>query len=105
MAVRKLPDGFPILRARASIPSHVVYREFPNETVVLNLKVGKYHGLNRAGAKILDSLTRDGSIAAAVSDLAEEGSAPPSKVERDVAEFCEALYERGLIEIELENGV
>jgi hypothetical protein len=104
LAGRKLPEGFPIMRARASIPEHVVYRAFPNETVVLNLQAGKYHGLNPAGARILDALARDGSIEAAVNELASSASVPSEEVARDVAEFCTALYERELIEIDVDDG-
>lgn len=40
-----------ILDSQARVPRHVVYRDFVNETVVLNLETGTYHGLNRPNAR------------------------------------------------------
>ena len=34
----------PELKVR--VPRHVVHRDFPAQTVILNLETGKYHGLN-----------------------------------------------------------
>ena len=45
-----------ILSARPAVPDHVVYREFVNETVVLNLETGTYHGLNPSGGRMLEAL-------------------------------------------------
>ena len=45
-----------VLAARPSVPEHVVYREFVQETVILNLETGTYHGLNPSGGKMLETL-------------------------------------------------
>ena len=34
-----------IMQSRLRVPEHVVYRSFGEETVVVNLRSGKYHGL------------------------------------------------------------
>ena len=99
MSARTLPDGFPLLTARAEIQGHVVYRAFVHETVVLNLETGMYHGLNPTGGRMLEVLERETSVNGAVASLAEEYSKPADEVERDVCEFCVDLFERGLIEI------
>lgn len=96
-------DHAVVLAGRAQVPDHVVYRAFANETVVLNLHTGRYHGLNPSGARILETLEREASVAAAAARLAGEYGAPVSNVERDVYEFCLDLLERGLIEID-RNG-
>jgi hypothetical protein len=99
MSARTLPEGFPLLTAKAEIPSHVVYRVFAHETVVLNLETGRYHGLNPTGGRMLAALEREHSVNGAVIRLAEEYATPADEVERDVCEFCVDLFERGLIEI------
>ena len=38
------------------VPDHVVYRKYVRETVILNLDTGTYHGLNRSGGKMLETL-------------------------------------------------
>jgi hypothetical protein len=104
MSGRRLPDGFPLLTAKAEVPSHVVYRAFVHETVILNLQTGRYHGLNPTAGRILAALECEQSVNDAVVRLAEEYAAPADEVERDVREFCGDLFERGLIEIST-NGL
>lgn len=85
------------LSARVRIPSHVVYREFPAETVILNLETGQYHGLNRTGGAILASLEGKPSLQETVAAVAKEYGQSLIDVERDVRAFCGDLLERGLI--------
>ena len=81
-------------------PQHVVHREFPSETVVLNLETGTYHGLNPIGGRMLDELNRASSVHAAIARLAAAYEQPVEAVERDVHEFCMQLVERGLLVLE-----
>jgi hypothetical protein len=92
-----------LLEAKARVPEHVVYRPFPNETVVLNLETGRYHGLNPTGGRMLEALEREERVGDAVARLADEYGAEQSRVEDDVCAFCSDLEERGLIELHL-NG-
>lgn len=87
-----------ILQERVSVPEHVVYRNFAEETVVLNLDSGRYHGLNATAARMLEVVKVSDSVAAAVAELAREFDQPEDVIERDVVELCGALAERGLIE-------
>jgi hypothetical protein len=93
-----------LLDARARVPRHVVYREFPAETVMLNLETGQYHGINTSGGRILARLEHARDVREAAGALAEEYAQPQAEVERDVRLFCEALLERGLIELEPGHG-
>lgn len=88
-----------MLSGVARLPDHVVYRAFVSETVVLNLKAGKYHGINPTGGRMLEVLEATPSIRAAAAQLAEEYGQPLAQIEQDVSEFCADLLERGLIEI------
>jgi DNA-binding MarR family transcriptional regulator len=87
-----------ILRSRVSVPDHVVYRDFAEETVILNLDSGQYHGLNATAARMLEVLKERDSVAAAVEDLSREFGQPVEVIEHDVVALCSALSERGLIE-------
>lgn len=93
------PGGESPLAAQVRVPEHVVYRAFVKETVVLNLKTGKYHGLNPTGGRMLEVLTKAESIGAATAELAAEYGQSQDQVERDVLSFCDDLVERGLIEL------
>jgi Coenzyme PQQ synthesis protein D (PqqD) len=85
---------------RVRQPHHVVHREFPSETVVLNLETGAYHGLNPTGGRMLEELNRATSVAAAAARLATAYEQPVDVVERDVYAFCTGLIERGLLTVE-----
>ena len=89
-----------VLSARAIVPDHVVYREFVNETVVLNLKTGTYHGLNASGGKMLETLGSAESVRDAAVALAEYYGRPLAEIEHDLHEFCLRLREHGLVELE-----
>jgi DNA-binding NarL/FixJ family response regulator len=88
------------LDAEGSLPEHVVYRTFVNETVVLDLKSGRYHGLTPMGGRMLEALDREQTVGAAVRLLAGElANATQAEIERDVCSFCADLHGRGLLEL------
>jgi Coenzyme PQQ synthesis protein D (PqqD) len=82
------------------IPQHVVHRSFPAETVVLNLQTGQYHGLNTTAGRMLQELERAASVADAITALERIYDQPREVLEGDVRELCQALRERGLIEVD-----
>jgi Coenzyme PQQ synthesis protein D (PqqD) len=88
-----------LLDSSITVPQHVVYRSFPNETVMLNLHTGKYHGLNATAGKILETLERTSCVRDAVRALVDTYGQPREVLERDICEFCQSLAERGLIEV------
>ncbi len=61
-----------LLESRARLPQHVVHRSFVAETVVLNLRTGKYHGLNPTAGKMLEALEAAPTVGDAVPVLADE---------------------------------
>lgn len=89
-----------LLTAKIKVPQNVVYREFPAETVMLNLETGKYHGLNATAGRMLDVLQQASSVGAAAAALSGEYGQPPALLERDLCVLCEALLERGLVELD-----
>jgi hypothetical protein len=89
-----------LLGARVRIPQAVVYRSFANETVVLNLDTGIYHGMNPTGGNMLDVLDKVGSLREAAGALAHDYELPLSEIQEDLCAFCEGLIERGLLVVE-----
>jgi hypothetical protein len=91
---------FPAVSADAgvSVPEHVVFRVFPAETVVLNLKTGTYHGLNPTAGRMLEVLRDTGDQARTAEVIAEEFGVPAEQVRTDLADLCADLIERGLLE-------
>jgi hypothetical protein len=86
----------PELRVR--VPRHVVHRDFPAQTVILNLETGKYHGLNPTAGHMLSALETEETVAAAAKVVATKMNMPIADVERDLCELCFSLIQRGLVE-------
>jgi hypothetical protein len=70
------------------------------ETVVLNLESGRYHGLNPTAGRMLELLGEMGEVDAVAARVADETGESPSRVADDLRAFCSSLAERGLIEVE-----
>lgn len=94
------PSTSSLLNSSIKVPQHVVYRSFPSETVVLNLQTGKYHGLNPTAGRMLEVLERADTVLDAAAVAAGDYEVPHSATEQDMCDLCQALLERGLIEIE-----
>jgi hypothetical protein len=88
-----------ILDSGVKVPQHVVYRAFANETVVLNLLTGKYHGLNPTGGRMLEVLEGSAKVREAGEILAAEYDRSADEIEGDLYDFCLELLEYGLIEM------
>lgn len=89
-----------ILDARPRLPAHVVYRAFPNETVMMNLETGQYHGLNTTGGRMLKALESADTVRAAAAEIAAEYERPTEEIEADLTQFCADLQQRGLIDMD-----
>lgn len=92
------PDA--LLDVRVRVPQSVVYRAFVQETVILNLDSGRYHGVNSTGGRIFETLDRLGSVREAALVLARDYDRSVSEIEIDVCVFCQALLERELLVID-----
>jgi hypothetical protein len=86
-----------LLETRVRLPQHVVHRSFVAETVVLNLRTGKYHGLNPTAGKMLEALDAAPTVADAVPVLADEYNIEREQIQRDLLTLTRGLLERELI--------
>jgi hypothetical protein len=93
------PSDQELLAARVRLPQHIVHRGFVAETVVLNLRTGKYHGLNPTAGRMLEALEQAPSVGSVVPELASEYGLEQAQIESDLIELCAGLLDRGLIEI------
>ena len=89
-----------VLEARVTVPEHVVERAFDGESVALNLRSGKYHGLNGVGARMFEELRTAATVGDAVGPLADAYGQPREVIERDLSAFVRGLAERGLVELD-----
>jgi hypothetical protein len=91
------PSDQELLESRARLPQHVVHRSFVSETVVLNLRTGKYHGLNPTAGKMLEALEAAPTVDDAVPALADEYGLEREQIRADLLTLTRGLLERGLI--------
>lgn len=94
MSGPELPTG------RVAIPDGVVRRSLGDDKVLLNLATGHYHGLNPTGGYMVALLEQTGSAEETARRTAAELGVDPERVRADLAALCEALEERGLLEVE-----
>jgi coenzyme PQQ synthesis protein D (PqqD) len=93
-------QAHPLLRASITVPETVVHRDFPSETVILNLETGQYHGLNKTAGEMLTALQETDTVEAAAQQIAERHGVELARVQADICALCESLAERGLIAVE-----
>ena len=84
-------------REHVGIPEHVVRREIGDETVILNLRTGRYHGLDAVGGRMLTLLGEGMALGDVARTVAEEYGEAPERVRGDLDELCHKLAERGLV--------
>jgi len=79
------------------IPSDVLSRDLDGEAVLLDLRSGRYFGLNGTGARVW-ALLKDGLERVGIAEaLTEEFEVDMDTARADVDAFIAALTERGLI--------
>jgi hypothetical protein len=89
------------VNGRVRVPDHVVHRDFGEQTVLLNLATGQYHGLNRTGRRMFELLEERGSLEGVAAQLAAEYQRSEAEVAADLVDLCAALSERGLLELDV----
>ncbi len=101
MADEQTASDDALLDSAVTLPPHVVHRSFVEETVVLNLRTGMYHGLNKSAGELLTAMEEGLNPRAAAARVAESYGLPPADVETDVVSLCRGLLKRELIEVDL----
>lgn len=79
------------------LPSHVAHRRLADETVLLNLESGMYHGLDGVGSDFLQALEAHKTVDAAAAALAHTYGVTGERVRGDMLKFCEGMKQRGLL--------
>jgi coenzyme PQQ synthesis protein D (PqqD) len=75
----------------------VLFRDLSGEGVLLNLRSGRYYGLDAVGTRVWQMLAEGRTLASAVAQLLREYDVSREKLETDIACFVEALEIHGLV--------
>jgi hypothetical protein len=88
-----------ILDRTASVPRGVIFREFAQETVALDIDSGMYFHLNPTAGRMLAVLQDSRTVRAAAETLLDEYPDAADVLERDLCRLCLTLSKRGLLEL------
>lgn len=88
-------------RRSVRVPEHVVHRAFGDQTVLLNLSTGQYHGLNASARRMFELLSERGSLNGIAAEVAREYGRPEDEIAADLVDLCAALSERGLLDLQV----
>ncbi len=84
---------------RAAVPPDVLIQELQGESVLLNLKSGRYYGLDEVGTRMWAALTASDSLQAAFDVLLSEYDVAAERLQGDLRALVEKLVENGLVEV------
>jgi hypothetical protein len=99
-SLKPVNGGEEILNARVVVPDDVVCRDFEDETLVLKLGTGTYHGINPTGARTLELLRETGGdVRLSIERLARECDVAPDDVRPELLDFLARMADRGLVEL------
>lgn len=87
------------LSSRVVFTADVLFRDLEGEAVLLDLKSGRYYGLNELGTRIWELLTRTGRLDRVYEKLLEEYEVAGATLEKDLVSLVGELGRRGLLEI------
>jgi hypothetical protein len=87
------------LGMKATVPPDVLVQELQGESVLLNLKSGRYFGLDEVGTRMWAALTAAESLQAACDALLAEYDVDAERLRDDLRALVEKLVEHGLLEV------
>ena len=87
-----------------TIPQEVLFQDLGEETVLLNVATGKYHGLNGVGSRIWELIQDSKPMEMVLVTLLDEFEVSAVHLESDLSQFLGVLQSKGLIEIQEQNG-
>jgi endonuclease III len=85
------------LDSQARVPQHVVFREFAEETVLLDIQSGRYYGLNRTAGRMLTAVNTHETVRDALTSLCKEFPDARAVIEADLLRLCRDLSKLGLV--------
>ena len=83
---------------RVSGSPDVLMNVVDGQSVLLDLKAGRYFGLDEVGTRMWQVLTASQSVEAAYTALLAEYDVAPERLKEDLLALAEKLIENGLLE-------
>lgn len=93
------------LQSTITVPEDVLFHELSGEAVLLNLKTGKYYGLDEVGTRMWQLILEHGKLGPAYQILLDEYDVLADQLESDLIHLIDALADQGLLMVETPAGV
>ena len=87
------------LESSISVPTDVLFRDVDGEAVILNLKDGKYYGLDPVGTRMWIVLAEQKQVRAALRILLEEYAVSAEQLEQDLVQFVDKMALHQLFQV------
>lgn len=88
------------LESMISVHEDVLFRDLGGEAVVLNLKTGKYYGLDEVGTRMWALLTQHGQVKLAYLALLDEYDAAGERLQQDLLRLVDELAAHALLHVD-----
>lgn len=91
--------------ARIKAVEEHLFSDLEGEAVLLNLKNGKYYGLNAVGVAVWERLQRPATLAEIEAGMLDEFDVAPEVCRREVLAFLTRMLDEELLELVDEKGL
>ncbi len=88
------------LESGISVQQDVLFRDLGGEAVLLNLKTGRYYGLDEVGTRMWLLLTQHGRVEAAYRVLLDEYDVTEDRLQHDLLGFIDELAAHELLHVD-----
>lgn len=82
------------------IPDHIGYERVEGDFVLVNLKSGKYLGLDAVGSAVWQTLASGGGVDEAVREIVARYEVAEERARQDVENLLRTLADKGVIEVQ-----
>lgn len=86
-------------RSTVVASSNQVSSDLGGEVAILDLKGGKYYGLDEVGARVWELIQKPAAVSEVQAAIVEEYDVEPALAQRDVLALLQRLAEEELIEV------
>ena len=88
------------LESRIEVESDILFRDLGGEAVILNLRTGRYFGLDEVGTRMWVLLAQNGQLEAVYHDLLSEYEVSQKQLRQDLVHFVDELVSHGLVQVD-----
>lgn len=88
------------LSTKVRVSEQVVFRDLDGEAVLLDLKSGRYFGLDEVGTRVWTLLVEGLDLEGVKAALLREYEVDPERLEGDILELVGVLASNGLVAID-----